>query len=227
MSNYQFTAAQRYAVFTVHGERCYLSGCPIDLKTMQVDHVIPESLQDDPERLREVLRVLGRPEGFNLNSYENWLPACGPCNNRKRNRVFSPSPLIQLELDRAEEKASSVRKLAEKVVREREIAAALNTIERAAEQEELSSEALVQLAALIPFHRDNRADETKDDPIRLTPLYEVLSDDGFKKIVKGRYGIGARPSANDVDASWNCPTCGSIGAWSGARCVICGEMYDD
>lgn len=227
MSKYLFSAAQRYAVFTVHGERCYLKGCLVNMKTMQVDHIIPESLQDNPDQLKEVLRILGRPEDFNLNSCENWLPACGPCNNRKRSRVFSPSLLIQLELDRAQEKASKVRRLAEKAVRESDIAAALNTIERAAEQEELSGQALVQLAALIPFHRENRAEEAEGDPIRLTPLYEVLADDGFRKIVKGPYGIGARPVGSHIDASWNCPTCGSIGAWSGARCVICGEMYDD
>lgn len=227
MSQYQFSAAQRYAVFTVHGERCYLSGCLINMKTMQVDHVIPESLLDYPDRLKEALRVLGLPDGFDLNSYANWLPACGPCNNRKRSRVFSPSPMIQLELDRAKEKADAVRKLVDKVVKEREIAAALNTIERAAEQEELGTDALTQLSALIAFHKENRAEETKGEPIRFTSLYEVLSDDGYKKIVKGRYGIGARPTGTFIDASWNCPTCGSIGAWSGARCVICGEMDGD
>jgi len=227
MSRYQFTAAQRYAIFTVHGERCYLNGCLINLKTMQVDHIIPESLQDHPDQLGEVLRVLGRPKDFNLNSYENWLPACGPCNNRKRSRIFSPSPLIQIELDRAQEKASRVGRLAEKAVRDRDVATALNTLERAAEREDLDDEALAQLAALIPFHRENRAEEAKGEPIRLTPLYEVLSEDGFRKVVRGPYGIGARPVGSHIDASWNCPTCGSIGAWSGARCVICGEMSDD
>ena len=227
MSKYQFSAAQRYAVFTVHGERCYLSGCLINLKTMQIDHVLPETLQDNPEQLKAAIRSLALPEDFNLNSYENWLPACGPCNNRKRSHVFSLTPLIQVELNRARENASKVRALAERAVREKEIARALNIIERAAEQEELGSEALAQLAAIVPFHRENRSGDAKGHPIRLTPMYEVMSDDGFRKIVKGPYGVGARPAGNNIDPSWNCPTCGSIGAWSGARCVICGEMHDD
>ena len=59
---------------------------------------------------------------------------------------------------------------------DRDVATALNTLERAAEREDLDDEALAQLAALIPFHRENRAEEAKGEPIRLTPLYEVLSE---------------------------------------------------
>jgi 5-methylcytosine-specific restriction endonuclease McrA len=87
-----FTPAERYAVFTVHGEKCYLCHKPINLRTMEVDHLIPESLKDDPVRLAAVLVALGRQLNFNLNTYDNWLPACGRCNNEKRNNIFEPSP---------------------------------------------------------------------------------------------------------------------------------------
>src|SRR5690625_1481713 len=105
MSRYQFNVHQRYAIFTVHGERCYLCGRPIDLQTMQVDHIIPETLAENSGKLAATLEALGRPATFNVNSYENWLPSCAPCNNRKRDSVFEPAPIILIELDRAARRA--------------------------------------------------------------------------------------------------------------------------
>lgn len=100
-----FTSAERYAVFTVHNEKCYMCGEPLDLLSMEVDHVIPETLLDAPEQLESVLTEYNLPAGFNLQSFANWLPACGPCNNRKRSCVFKATTRIQLDLDIAGEKA--------------------------------------------------------------------------------------------------------------------------
>ncbi|MEE1569438.1 MAG: hypothetical protein V1255_05940, partial [Alphaproteobacteria bacterium] len=61
--------AQRFAIYVTHGERCYLCYAPIDLKTMQVDHIIPESLLKAPEKLAQVLHEFGLPADFNINSY--------------------------------------------------------------------------------------------------------------------------------------------------------------
>ncbi|MFD1328723.1 hypothetical protein [Mycoplana ramosa] len=57
VSKYVFTVHERWAIFRVHGERCYLGREPIDLKTMQVDHIVPESLLDDPESLAKALEA--------------------------------------------------------------------------------------------------------------------------------------------------------------------------
>ena len=70
----KFSAAERAAVFTLPGEKCYLCATPLDLKTMQVDHVIPESLLADAKRLSAAIVSLGRPKDFDVNSFENWLP---------------------------------------------------------------------------------------------------------------------------------------------------------
>jgi hypothetical protein len=48
LSVYNFSPAERYAVWTAHGEKCYICTRPIDLKTMEVDHLVPESLIGDP-----------------------------------------------------------------------------------------------------------------------------------------------------------------------------------
>ena len=227
MSKQRFTPFQRYAIFTVHGEKCYLCTCPVDLKSMQIDHILPENLLEKPNDFREIRSALGLSDDFVINSYENWLPACASCNNKKRDKVFSPTPMISLILDGAAQKADAVRKLVDEAVTRKKVASALNTLQRANENGDLTDEDKKAAKELMPFHEEVRTEETKGDPLRITPLYRVLFEDEFKKVVSGPYGTGVRPSGNLVHGSWDCPNCGSIGAWSGARCIICGMMDDD
>lgn len=226
MSRYQFNVHQRYAIFTVHGERCYLCGRPIDLQTMQVDHIIPETLAENSGKLAATLEALGRPATFNVNSYENWLPSCAPCNNRKRDSVFEPAPIILIELDRAARRAMKVRETVEKAIHKAEITKALNLLERAAARKQLGESEISMMSELVLFHQEHRAPEAEGQPLRLTPLYQVLVDDGVRQIIKGPFGVGARP-AQRAHSSWSCSVCGSIGAWNGPRCVVCGTMDGD
>jgi hypothetical protein len=101
---------------------------PIDMRGFEVDHVIPESLLDEPERLAKVLNDLGRPDTFNVNSFENWLPACGPCNNSKSSYPWDPSPLIQRRLQDAARRAPKARAMAESTIQKAQLTKALNTL---------------------------------------------------------------------------------------------------
>ena len=106
MPKYDFKEAERQAVFTVHGPRCYICNGLVTMKTLEVDHVIPESLKNKADRLTEVLKLFACPPDFNVNSFENWLPACRPCNGKKLDMEWRPSPLIQMHLQRAAAKAA-------------------------------------------------------------------------------------------------------------------------
>ena len=128
MSAYTFGPAERAAIYSVHRERCYLCGKPLTLKTMEVDHIIPEALLLEPARLSTVLASLGRAPGFRLNSFENWLPACGPCNNEKGQMVFEPSPIVQVQLQKAAAKAHDVAALVAETVSERKTWNALKSL---------------------------------------------------------------------------------------------------
>jgi 5-methylcytosine-specific restriction endonuclease McrA len=227
MEKRRFTPFERFAVYVTHDEKCYLCNRPLDLLTMEVDHVIPESLLDSPTRLAEVVRLLGRPHSFDVNSYENWLPACRGCNGRKLADIFDPSPMIQIQLQRAQRKAEAAAQLAAEAVTRRKIANALNVLQRADESGELPADTKALLKPLVEFQRAHRAEETAGAAVRLTPLYVVLAEDGDFQTVQGPYGIGRKSTAANRDPSWDCAHCGSIGAWSGARCVICGYMDED
>lgn len=194
---------------------------------MEVDHVIPESLVDDQDRLREVFKSLGRPENFDVNSYANWLPACRPCNGKKLAIVFEPSLLIQLALQRAADRADKARNIEQRTISRREITKALNILERANEAGELDNEIKASLQPLVAFQEEQRSPELVGQPIRLTPLFEILSEKDGWRLIRGPYGVGGRPIGPHVHNSFDCPNCGAIGAWNGARCVICGEMNDE
>lgn len=227
MSKYKFSAAERFAVYITHKERCYLCHKPLDFLTLEVDHIVPESLLGNPIRLKQVLKALGRPEDFFVNNFENWLPACRPCNGKKLEHVFEPSPMIQLLLQSAAKASKGARELSQEVVSTRNISNALGVLQRANENGILSQATRLALEPLVAFQRTHRAPDMVEAPVKLTPLYEVLSENNDSQIVRGPYGVGQKSIAAHRDSSWNCVNCGSIAAWNGARCVICGQMDDD
>jgi hypothetical protein len=211
----------------VHGEKCYMCSALLTLKTMEVDHIVPESLVDQPEALTRALAQLGRPPDFDLNSYENWLPSCASCNGGKSDRNWDSSLLVQQHLQRAQDRAPRARALAEKTISMRQVHAALNVLERASEDGELAEDIL---EALGGYQRTVRDPETALETFHVTPrytlpLHEVLRDDGTTKVVRGPYGVGGGPSGI-ADPRARCAACGNQ-YFNGARCVSCGMMDDD
>jgi hypothetical protein len=193
MSRFTFNATQRYAVWVVHGEKCYLCTRPVDLKSMEVDHIIPEHLLDDSLHLAEVLSILGRPTGFSLNSFANWMPSCQSCNAKKLGELFEPTPLVQLILQRAAEKSTKAEALAEQAIGNRKIAKALNVLQRADERGELDDAIRLALQPLVSFLQPQRTPEMATEPIRLTATYSVhvsdyprTSDEATRTIIANR-----------------------------------------
>ena len=192
MSEYKFTSAERYAVFVTHGERCYLCSEPVDLKSMEVDHILPEKLLSRRGALRSILRDYGISAKFGINSYENWLPACGRCNLIKRAEEFSPSPMLQVLLQRAARRASLARSRAAAVVKSREVAKALNVLERVGE---LGGPAVEVLEGFVRSHRST---EDVSRPVLLTPTAPLqirLSPEYLRKVLSnypGEIGFAAR-----------------------------------
>lgn len=200
-----------------------MCGEPLDLLSMEVDHIIPSSLGAKPDELRRVIEAFNLPANFDLESFANWLPACERCNNRKRALVFRPSPIIQVELQKASKKAAKTKELAGRRVTDRQVANAWNRIRNAIEQGSINTELENDIKEFLGFHVSARNKDVAGEPIRLAPGVEVLSDDGRIRIIRGPYGIGGGPSATSPHV--RCPSCGHA-AWNGARCVMCGEMDD-
>ncbi|WP_130930019.1 HNH endonuclease signature motif containing protein [Pseudomonas sp. Sample_20] len=224
MSTYKFSTAERAAIYSTHGEKCYLCNLPLNLKTMEVDHVIPESLIEKPKELQATLNAFGLPSNFDLNSFANWLPACRPCNGTKNDLVFEPTPIIQVRLQRAIAKAADAQALAAETVSKRKITNALIVLERARDDGILDDEVIQTLSEFISQHRQP---DLSGQPILLTPLYEIITEQSGIQLVRGPYGVGGRSAIRNPDSSFCCPCCGSIAAWNGSRCVICGQLNDE
>lgn len=127
---------------------------------MEVDHIIPESLENDSAKLKAVRVEFGLPEDFDLTSYENWMPACTACNNKKRALVFKSTPIVQAQLQRATEKAPVCREIERETVGKRRLANALNVIQRAARASDIKPDIV---AALVEeFERVLRKPEVNE-----------------------------------------------------------------
>lgn len=228
---HRFTIHERHAVYTVHNEKCYMCGRPLTMKSMEVDHLIPESLVGSRE-LPDVLGRLGRASDFDLNGFENWMPACRECNSGKLDLVWEPSLEVQLHLQRAKDRAPEAARIAAETVSKRSVQRALSVLERATQDGTLTDDVRRSLRPLVEYQvgvRDPALNEA-DEPIRVTPEYEVspfeiLSDDGMVQTARGPYGVGGGPSGGDVGPGMRCGVCGSK-YFNGARCIMCGDMSD-
>jgi hypothetical protein len=210
----------------VHNERCYLCREPLDLLSMEVDHIIPELLLRDPVAFESARDQLGLPADFDIQSFANWLPACRRCNTAKRSTVFSPSPLVQVCLQRAQVMATRAATLASKTVQNASVTRAWNTIKRAHAQRGLTPDLESAISEFLQYHSTIRPQATPYQRVILTPWLEVLSENGGIRLSRGPYGNGGGPVGPDVHPSFICTSCGSS-AWNGARCVGCGAMDDD
>lgn len=226
MPKHQFTPSERYAVFTVHGEVCYLCKQPIDMGSYQVDHVLPEQLENDPDRLEEVMAEFGIDDGFELNSFENWMPACVECNNNKRAAVFEPVPIFLRELGKPRNKADRAREIEAEVRTSRQIGRALAVLEGAQQKGSLEGRHLERIRPLIDFHEAHREPDRVDKPLHLGPQIEVLARDGENLTIRGPFGVGVGRVHPPMGGNWDCSVCGHS-AWNGTRCVVCGTMDCD
>ena len=226
LSDYKFKPSERYAVFTAHGETCYLCRQPIDMATFQVDHIIPERLASQPEAFVQARDSYGLPASFDLNTFENWMPACAACNNRKRGTLFKALPIFAIELRKASEKSSRAREIESDVRSDQQIGRAVAIIETAYQQGTLNMVHFDRLRPLVEYHVQHREPERTLLPLLIGPGLEMLSRRGELLTVKGPYGIGVGRVTPSEQGGFRCVTCG-YSAWSGSRCVFCGTQDDD
>lgn len=189
MSTYKFSPAQRYAVMSTYGARCYICTEPIDLVTMQVDHIVPEKLIKDRDSLACVLRDYGLPSDFNLNTYENWSPACGRCNLQKRATQFKPTLMFQSHLERAGRLAPKARAHELETIKDKDIASALDVLARAGR---LDASTIQRLERFVHSHQDIPGPVWITPP---TPLQIRLGPDYIRTLIPSyldEVGIAAR-----------------------------------
>lgn len=91
MSEQVFSATEREAIALAHSSRCAYTRELLDFSSFHIDHVLPESLADDPEERKATLNKLGLPADFDLHGWENLLPCRPGANLQKAAIVFDPA----------------------------------------------------------------------------------------------------------------------------------------
>lgn len=196
---YSFSLQERYAVYTVHGERCYLCKKPIDLKSMQVDHILPEYLEKKSDEFQSIKNEYGLDDDFNINCFENWLPSCPNCNSGKGSRVFKPVPAILTQLDKARSKAIKTEELCKKTHSKQKINRALNIIMTASTSNQIDDNMLDTLYPLIDYHSKVRNKNRKYDDVQLTPKFNWNEDK--KNIIKNKDIVSILKIFNYIDVT--------------------------
>lgn len=101
---------ERIALWMAYSRACAYCGELIPLRDLEIDHIIPVSLEEHPEELNRLKGELGLPSEFTLNSLNNLLPTHGRCNLRKTDQIFESSR-IRYFLEVAEGKLEAIRRL--------------------------------------------------------------------------------------------------------------------
>ena len=105
---------ERTAIWLAYSKRCAYCGAPIEFRELEIDHILPDSLQNEPGKLAALREKLQLPSGFQLSFAANLLPAHGLCNLRKTDNVFNEST-ARYYISLAESKRSQIDEIKSKL----------------------------------------------------------------------------------------------------------------
>jgi hypothetical protein len=91
MAQQQFSPVLREAIWTAHGKKCAYTHELVDLGSMHIDHIIPESLASQPDELAKLKAEFGLPDDFDVLGLENLLPCKQAPNLQKGRLVLNPA----------------------------------------------------------------------------------------------------------------------------------------
>src|SRR5713226_1243608 len=91
MSNQKLSASQREAIWLAHEKKCAYTRESLDLSSFHIDHIVPESLADDPAEFERIKANLGLPNDFDIVGYGNLLPCHPGANLQKGSLVLDPA----------------------------------------------------------------------------------------------------------------------------------------
>jgi hypothetical protein len=199
-----------------------------DVRHVTIDHILPESLLSKPTELLDALKEYGLAKTFEINSFENWVPAHSHCNATKRTTLYSSCPAMVKNLHEAGKKGKKARSRYNGIIKSLERGTAVSQIESLIELGKISKDEVIALCGDTPQVKRLVA-STYDEVIsRLSEKWKVISVDNNLGVASdGQYSGLTWVGKEEPDSSWRCPTCGSMGPWSGALCKNCGHFSDD
>ena len=105
----------KLSIWEVYSRKCYYSDMPIKLAEMELDHVIPKHLLNNPLELEAVLDKFHLPKDYDILNIENVVPCTRNENKRKGTEILPHTPSILIDINR---KLKSVKSIHNKILKE-------------------------------------------------------------------------------------------------------------
>jgi 5-methylcytosine-specific restriction endonuclease McrA len=116
----------RQAIWECHDCRCAYWGEPIKLDDMQIDHILPESLDRKPPEKIKVFAEYKLDEDFELNCLENYVSSSKKANREKGNVILPTA--TDLLLKKAKRLAPKIRVRIKQILKEIDLERSKSTI---------------------------------------------------------------------------------------------------
>jgi hypothetical protein len=144
MTQQKFTASEREAIWVAHEKKCAYTRELLDLSAVHIDHIIPESLIDDPAKFEKLKADLGLSKDFDLSALDNILPCKPGANLQKGSTILDPAP-IHYFLGIAASKKSEVEKNLKRIEKRQNRGRALVLLQQCLERDELSPQEVLRI----------------------------------------------------------------------------------
>ncbi|MCY0978897.1 HNH endonuclease signature motif containing protein [Chryseobacterium wangxinyae] len=94
MSKTTFDNITRSSIWTAHNYLCFYCSQTLDWGDLQIDHIIPESLQNKQKEFDLIKNDLRLDKNFDLNEIYNLVPSHSKCNSRKSDDIFIKKTIL-------------------------------------------------------------------------------------------------------------------------------------
>src|SRR5215469_10197231 len=144
MANQKFTAVQREAIWLAYERKCAYTREPVGFADFHIDHIVPESLLNDPERLSQIKAELDLPREFDVLGYENVVPCKPGVNLQKTDILFDAAP-TQFFLGMASAKKSMIESKVQEIMRRNGRGKAVMLLQQSLERGEIQPEKIEKI----------------------------------------------------------------------------------
>ena len=90
-----FSQIERLAFWNVYSGKCvYCSNPILRISEMQIDHIFPDNLKNNPDLFNKVKEDFDLPKDFELDMYYNLICSCNSCNRAKSDKIREKSAML-------------------------------------------------------------------------------------------------------------------------------------
>jgi hypothetical protein len=223
------SGTHRHAIWTIHNEKCYLCDEPIPFNEVEIDHIIPKSIHKQPDQLVRAKESFGLSKHFEINGFENLLPACRRCNRLKKDNVPNYSGLTTMHLEMASKKADKVKSLIAKTKSNRKIDQLLVELQSLSEEGLLTSTQHELIRSFSQYQVSIRVPELRDSPVQVTRTIQIpitqnaSTKDTYSITIGGPFVLSIGPQGPSFRGPAICKHCGGR-SFNGEACASCGRV---